>query len=161
MAKPGQDEWIGRVLGITAPRAGGGTGTAFPASWDKAAKTWQSAIEKVDGQISKLQDKLRDSPNPQLQGIAERGMNDITGNYKVKMMAAVRNLADADQQRLARLGPAVSDLIGDFQDFLDKDVRVALCDKNPFGVPIGMRDTLGPALAALADALKQSGAAIH
>jgi hypothetical protein len=147
------------VVGASGGAAGVGDIDGFRASWNKAVTAWQGAIEQVDGQIAKLQAKLRNSPDQRLQGIAERGMNDITGNYKVKVMAAVRGLASANWQGVAKVGPAVVDLVEDFQDFLDKDARVRLCDKNPFDVPIGIRDTLGAALADLAAALRHAGAA--
>jgi hypothetical protein len=128
---------------------------AFRAAWDKAGKAWQGAIETVDARIAQLQARLRSSPDAALQGIAERGMNDLTGNFKVKVMAAVRGLAGADQRGLAKAASAVVDLVEDFQDFLQHDLRVELCDSNPFGVPTEIRATLVPALAGLADALKQ------
>ena len=65
------------------------------AEWRKARDGLRAAMELVDGQISGLQAALRQHGNDVLDRFRVR-MNGITGNHKVKLMAAVMDVGDGN-----------------------------------------------------------------
>jgi hypothetical protein len=145
MATTQQDTWIARVLSV---QRDGAVDTA-PRSLGEAAADWRAASEMVDGQIAALQKALLASDDEELQEIGQYGVNGITGNFKVKLMAALMGVEagrDADRAKLAALVPQ-------FRAHLDSSERIAACDDNPFGVTVSIRATLGPALDRLARSL--------
>ncbi len=146
----GKNDWILRVLGVAVPVAGGGGKATVPGDfgdrWAKVRQQWQDASDAVDAQIA----KLRDEPDEELQSIAEFGLNAVTGGHKVPLMAAMRELnAAATAETIAD----TKDIVDDFIEHLQSDIRVAACDENPFKVQVSVRSTLGTALQAMAVAL--------
>ena len=145
-ASEAQDAWIERVLGVELPLLSTGQN---PAGLGDALAAWRQALETVGGQITVLQGVLRNSPDEDLQAIAEFGLNAMTGSHKIKLQAALTDTA-AD---LSKAGKAAQ-LAGAFASHLAGDKRVAACDANPFGVRIAIRATLVPALTGLQRALQ-------
>ena len=149
-----QVAWVGRVLGVTLPGGGqaGGSGGAPRApgrAFGAACAEFQAASEAVDAQIGSLQAALRGQEDGELQEIAEYGLNALTGNHRVRLMAALIGAQRGNAGDLAKL-PA---LIAGRKDFLDEDDRVEACDDNPFGVAVSIRTTLGAALDRLGAAV--------
>jgi hypothetical protein len=137
--------WVQRVLGVDVNTGG------QPVSLADAIAGWQRALETVDGQIAALQKRLRAAPDPELQQIAEFGLGAMTGSHKVKTQAALLEVqAEAGAGRKA--GGAAR-RVDAFLAHLASDARVAACDASKFGVPMSIRQTLSPALAALQAAL--------
>lgn len=140
MSDANKDDWVFRVLGIRAEAGGAGSvdlGTALAA--------FETATETVGKQISALQQALRASGDEELEEVAEFGLNGITGNFRVRLMAAMQGARSGDARALAQLPR----LAAAFRAYLDTDERVAVCDDNPFGVPVGIRAALAPVLAQL------------
>lgn len=136
-----QRAWIKRVLG-----------TEFPVR--AAAKQvpplmpiWRDAKEAVDAGIGKLQDALRAEDDEDLQVIVDFGLFGIGKQENVRLMAA---LLDADKAGTAGALAKVVDAVEDYQAFLEASPVVALLERNPFGVAVPMRRTLGGALAEIA-----------
>jgi hypothetical protein len=126
----------------------------FLRAWSAARAAWTSAVEAVDAQISKLQQVLGSSNDEELQAIAEFGLNGVTGNYKVPLLAAMQNVDEArDDARGVQARRAVAIATG-FLKHLQSERKIQACDENPFGVQVSIRQTLGGALAQLNDALK-------
>jgi hypothetical protein len=146
-----QGEWVQRVLGVSLPVA-----ASSPASgdWAVARDGWQLAGETVDGQIGKLQSALRAADDGELREIAEFGLNGITGNHRVRLAAALRALDPAKPAAFAKLAPATLTVMRDYQSFLASDEAIEVCDRNPFGVAVTIRATLGAALAEMAAVLE-------
>ncbi len=146
-----QNEWIARVLGAT-PGAFSGTEAADPVpDLSAATSAWRDALDAVDTQIGALQRVLRSSDDKDLNGIAEFGLNALTGNHKVRIQAALLEIdalrSDADSR---------SDVVGLIDSFLDhiaSDKRIGECDSNPFGVAMSIQKTLTPPLRHLKAAL--------
>jgi hypothetical protein len=138
-------EWVQRVLGVTVLRAAAGGAAA---DWVRLASLWQEASDAVDQQIAVLQATLRESDDPELQEIAEFGLNGVTGNFRVPLMAALRGAQAGEVRARAQL-PRIA---AAFREHIDSDERIAACDDNPFGVRVSIGATLGPALDALARA---------
>jgi hypothetical protein len=128
--------WVARVLGYTPPAA------AAPSRGPKQPliAIWREAKEEVDAGISSLQGKLRQHGHPVLKRIADGGMNGVTDRNSVGIMAA---LMEAESSPAARAKAAKA--VASFRAFLATEIAEAI-DDNPFGVTIGLRDTLGRAL---------------
>jgi hypothetical protein len=142
-------DWVRTVLGVIAgpPVRPAVSDSEFAKAWPAARAAWQSAIETVDGQIGNLQKALRDSGDEDYREIAEIGLNAVTGNYKVRLMAAMREVdGGGPRDKLARL-------VADFADHIATDERVMAVDENPLKVAVSVRKTLGPALERMCDLL--------
>lgn len=136
--------WVARVLGVTVgdAKATGGARAEGP-----ILPVWLDAKDRVDGAIGKLQSALRDFRDPDLDRIAEMGLNGVTGRASVGLMVALRE-ADApgagDGQR-RKLAAAVAA----YRAFLTESPVIKLIDANPFGVSVAVEATLGGALDAI------------
>jgi hypothetical protein len=121
-----------------------------------AVKGWQTASDIVDGQISSLQQKLIATKDKELIEIANFGMNAMTGNFKVKLMASMRELQSAQGPALRKAATKALPLATGLREHLDGDPRVIACDKDAkkFGVTTTINKTLGEALAKLETALE-------
>lgn len=143
MADEKKNAWVTRVLGVAFTDGGG---SAAPSSIAEAAAAWRAAVEAVDAQITALQSALRGTDDEELHEIAEFGLNAVTGNHKVRLMAALMGAERGGERDRAKL----AGLIAPFRTHLENDERVDACDENPFGVPMSVRATLIPALDGLA-----------
>jgi hypothetical protein len=122
---------------------------AFRRGWPAARQAWQDASDAVDGQLAKLQTALKASGDTELVEIAEYGLNGVTGNHKVPLMASVRELDSAAGPKLAGAVSRAARIVAAFRAHLDGAETVAACDDNPFGVPVTIRKSIGGALQAL------------
>ena len=140
MASQAQNDWIGRVLRVEV-----GPGAAAGGSIKAAAAAWRAASDAIDQQIAHLQAALRSRDDDELHEIAEFGLNGITGNHKVRLMAALVGAEAGDARAMATLRRIVLA----FRQHIETDERVGACDENPFGVKVRIRDTLAPAFDQL------------
>jgi hypothetical protein len=150
-----QRAWATRVLGVafSGPQATAGGGAAG-STWKAVRQTWQAASDTVDGQISTLQAKLRADGDETLKQIAEFGMNGLTGNFKVPLMAALSEIDAGGAAAIAKVGPKALSIIEAFRNYISTDEKVEVCDENPLGVAVSIRATLGGALAQMAATLQ-------
>jgi hypothetical protein len=125
----------------------------FPRLWKAARTTWQTASELVDGQFTKLQGVLKQSNDPELQQIAEFGLNAITAGHKVQLLTAIREVDQSTGGKLVDAAIDAQGVIEEFLDHLESDERVQACDGNSFGVPMSVHSTLSTALGQLDAAL--------
>ena len=143
MAEAEKDAWVERVLGVSF-------GSSIPeggsASLKAAVDAWRMASETVDQQMSALQRALKATDDDDLHEIAEFGLNAVTGNFKVPLMAALVGAERGEQRDISKLAA----LIPPFRKHLETDLRVEVCDENDFNVPVRIRATLLPALDQLA-----------
>jgi hypothetical protein len=137
-----KSEWVRRTLGISLTGGSGAEGD-LGATWSKLRATWQDASESADLQIAELQRALRETGDAKLVKVADYGLNAVTGDFKVPLMAAIKDVdtAGATPEALARLGP----MVDGFLKHVRTDQRVLACDENPVNVKL----TLGDALAAM------------
>ena len=143
-----QSGWVSRVLGVTVPTGGG---TSGPVDLSKAIGAWRDALDEVDSQISGLQKALKASDDDELHEIAEFGLNALTGNHKVRIQAALMEIGSKQDDPKAK--SALTGLIDSFTSHIESDERIAVCDSNPFGVAMSIRNTLTPPLQQLKQAL--------
>jgi hypothetical protein len=125
------------------------------ATWRGLLTDWRSALEQLDGQIAELQKALRRQKQPELDKIAEFGLNAVTGNHKVRLMAALHEVGSNDIAKLAERHVALRQQFQAFLAHIETDRKVAACDSNPFGVHVAIQDTLTPALSAIISYLSE------
>ncbi|MBQ0943185.1 hypothetical protein KAK07_07535 [Ideonella sp. 4Y16] len=139
---------------MLSSRGGGGAGSPsgesplgneFPAKWRRISSELREASESVDEQISRLQRVLREQDDSELKEIAEFGLNAVTGNFKVPLLAAMLELGDG-HNATAEDAAGARELARAYANHLRGDIRVAACDQNPFGIEVSIRDTLAAAL---------------
>lgn len=118
-----------------------------------ALKTLQAASDTVSDQMAALQKALKASGDKELIAIAEYGLNGVSGNYRVRLMALQRELQAAQGDALRKAALRALPVVKGMRKFIDTDPRVAACDRNPLKLPVSLRATLGSALAGLLTAL--------
>lgn len=142
----------------------GGTGEAAPTGnfdslWPAAKQAWQDASDTVDGQITKLQSALKKTKDDELHEIAEFGLNGVTGDFKVPLMAAIRDIDSAAPDARSKAVSKAQGIVAGFSKHIATDARVGVCDENPFGVTLTIRKSIGGALKQLETALRAGASA--
>jgi hypothetical protein len=126
---------------------------AFRREWAAAKTSWRDALDGVDAQIAKLQVALRAQNDPELTRIADHGLNGVTGNFKVPLMAAVMDIDAARGEALRKAAQKGSRAARAFAKYLATEETVRVTDDNPFDVPVTIRSSLGKALRDIDAAL--------
>ncbi len=158
-----QREWIARVLGIkldvapTTETAAEGEfntdlddlGLEVGDLWQAARKAFDAATTSVSAQVSALQHELRASDDYQLEAIAEFGLNGLTNNTRVPLLAALLEAGDGSKANLQVIAPKIEKAAQAFMSQLGSDPRVGACDKNPFGVDVAIVATYQGAVEQL------------
>ena len=156
---PKQLKFVTTFIGARASGVSNDTEAVGPvtAAWEKTWKdarlVWQTASDSIDLQISALQSKLKGSDDPELQEIGEFGLNAITGNRRVRVMAAMRDLDGLDSPPDKGTISKVSKTIEELESHIDNDDRIAAVDNNPFGVTVSVAKSISSALAQVKTAL--------
>ena len=88
--------------------------------------------------------------------IAQFGMNGLTGNHKVRVIAGLGALGTGDADATKKASTRLLATIGSFRNHLDSDERIEVCDDNPLGVAVSIRATFGGALAEIEAKLLQA-----
>ena len=139
-------EDIVRLVKQAHPGAGG---AGNESGFRQAHSAWLAAISVVDAQLAALARQLIAEDDAELKEIAEYGLNAVTGDLKVPLMAALVEVGGGTAEGLAKAGPKALEAAQAFRAHIESDEQVEACDENPFGVAVSIRATLGPALAAL------------
>lgn len=146
----------GKLLDEAAALLGAGAGVKpatgedeFRRQWRSAVAAYRSASDTVDQQIGQLQVKLRASGDAELAQIADKGLNGVTGNFKVPLLAVLRDIDGASGPALAAHARRAAEIAAGFARHIDTAPTVAVCDTNPLA-KVSIRATLGPALRDLA-----------
>lgn len=142
-------------LGAASPV--GKSGGEFDKLWPAAKTAWQEASDTVDEQISRMQVAMRESELEELVRIAEFGFNAISGNFKVPLMAAIRNVDGASGEARKKQAATALTVIDGFLKHLDQEELIAACDEDAeamFGVKSTIRTSIGAALEQMRTALQ-------
>jgi hypothetical protein len=141
---------------------------AAAAAWQAARKAWQDANDAVNDQINGLRTALLEAAKEgdgdteglalALTDLAENGLNEITEDHRVRLMAAVQELAGGTPAAMRKSGARALALIEGFESFLGSNPKIAACDDNPYGAPVSIRATLTPPLRQMAAALRAATA---
>lgn len=129
----------------------------FRKKWASAKQAWQTANDSVDEQVAKLQGALKKSNDEELQEIAEFGLNGVTGNLKVPLMAVLKDIDDANGETLPKHSARLRTIVTGFRKHITSNPKIEACDDNPFGVKMTIKQTIGGGLDKLEEVV--SGAA--
>lgn len=116
---------------------------------EDAMTVWRDAKESVDVSISALQNVLKGIDDPDLQRIADAGLNGITDGLQSKLMAALFDFNSARGEARVKAGQVLVSRAGDLRKLIEGDPIIALCEDNPFGVKVAIRAPLSAALTRL------------
>jgi hypothetical protein len=125
----------------------------FRKQWAAARQAWEAASGAVDAQLAQLQGALKKSKDEDFQRIAEYGLNAVTGNFKVPLMAALIEMDGISEEAFPKTAARTRSLVARFRKHIETNEKVAVCDDNPFGVKVSVRQTMGGGLARLEEAL--------
>jgi len=127
--------WVERVLQVPPRGSSGGTPLAI----------WRDAKDGLDQQIRALQSAFADIDHPLAQAIADRGLSGLSDRIQVGLQAALFDYQAADAAGRAAAGKKVQDATAKLRAFLASDPALPLLEKNPMGLPVDIRATLGQA----------------
>jgi hypothetical protein len=113
---------------------------------------FRDAKEEVDSGIEKLQAELRASEDVDLIRIADFGLYGMTNGEGVGLMKALLDLRAAAPDRQGPLLQAAREAAGAYKEAVFAHPLADLADDNPFGVEVGIKARLGPALDRIAAA---------
>ena len=141
------------------PTAGAETPKASETRWKQAYDTWLDANETLDRQLNDLRTAiLQETGYPdfadELAEIARVGLNALTGNNRVKMMAALQVVGPGDAESIRTHGEKAISAIASFKTYLDSNIKVDACEGNPWDVDVQIRGTLYPPLDQLSAVLQ-------
>src|ERR1700742_795662 len=96
-----------------------------------------AALTKADAQVRKLQAVLAVHPDIQLQEIAgspDMGINALTGGFRVRVLAALRDLETAPEDKLPAVVKKARGIVTGFDNHITSSDRIEACDLNPLGI---------------------------
>ena len=125
----------------------------FRKKWAGARQAWQAVSDTLDAQLANLQSALKKSNDEDFREIAEFGLNGVTGNFKVPLMAALKEMDNVHADTLPKTSARTRAIIAGFRKHLTSSAKIEACDDNPFGVKMSIRQTIGGGLDKLEEAL--------
>jgi hypothetical protein len=135
---------LARIETSLAQAAMRGSDTSTP-----VLPVWMQAKDSVNDQISRLQTAFRNSRHPLAQDIADKGLNGITRRLQVGLQAALMEYDAASAEQLAAAAARLRSAMVAMRQFLDSDAVLPMLEKNPYGVMVAIRSTLGSALDSI------------
>ncbi len=131
-------------------------GHAMAASMHQAAPSadllalFRDAREEVDAGLNKLQEAMRGTQDADMIRIADLGMYGMTDGEGVGLLKALMDLRGAAPEQRAASSRAARAAAAAYKAAVFKHVLVDLVDANPFGIAVGIKAKLGPALDTIA-----------
>ena len=138
-----QRAWIEGVLGIKAPPA------IDTKRLQAAIAEYHDSLADLGNGVAALQSKLRATGVPLMKRIADEGLTDLTGGFRVAMSAALMELLQAPASERRRNAKAVRKLCGKIAGFVGSNKLFSLLDANPLGVTLNTQSGLQQALHKL------------
>ena len=111
---------------------------------------WRDAKESVDQAISQLQSKLRGFNDPVMTRIAEFGLNGLSEGNQTALNKALFEFNGSEGPSRAKAAAALAAQALSYKGFMASNKLVDLCENNPFGVAVPIREKLGSALDDIA-----------
>ena len=166
-----QDEWVQRVLAVALPRRGMPDPTALAAAAAKpivlpakrrpaeppirfvsveGLEIWRRALDAVGAQFAGLRDAMTGTDDENLNQIAAVGWSALRERLGDRIDTA---LILADRDGAAGRNAALK-VLDDYRALLANDGLVQELERNPLGVPVAIRATLGAALDRIEPALR-------
>jgi hypothetical protein len=122
-------------------------------SRESPIEMWREFKERVDQQVSALQQALKGFDHPDLNRIADAGLNGVTGGLQVQLQRALLEYDSASSDERPRAESALIKAATEYETFLNTDKMIALCDNNPFGVDVAIQATLTEGLRRIRGSL--------
>jgi len=153
-----------RVLGVRLPDATENESTEEEVpeeDWDLALPLalppdpqaiYEDAKEEVAAGIEELIRVLKSTGHPVLDQVAQFGLLGLTDGQHVALTKALLQYRSAPPAGREQASKQVQDAVAMYRKTLRGNV-FSLMDDNPFGVEIGFRSVLDPALADIAQAV--------
>ncbi|MBC4017932.1 hypothetical protein [Siccirubricoccus deserti] len=143
-----QRQWCIRVLNLDPAGASGNRG-------EPILGVWRDAKEAVDARLEALGRTLRGLGDPDLDQIAQYGLFGLTGGGQtVALMAALQDYDRAAPADRAAAAAAVGKAVGAYRAMLHSSPLAEALDDNPFGVEIGLLDTMDVAFRQIITAIR-------
>lgn len=136
---------------LTAAEARGGQGQTAPETPDvDPMMIWQDAKELADVSITALQKALKGFDDPDLQRIADMGLNGVTDGFQTALMKALFEYKQsAAGEARAKAAANIAAKARELRGLIESDQIIALCESNPFNVAVNIRAPLSQALTEL------------
>lgn len=111
---------------------------------------WQDAKELADVSITALQKALKGFDDPDLQRIADMGLNGVTDGFQTALMKALFDYKQsAAGEARAKAAANIAAKARELRALIESDEVIALCENNPFNVAVSIRAPLSQALTEL------------
>ncbi|MEX0339537.1 MAG: hypothetical protein AB3N11_10905 [Arenibacterium sp.] len=141
-----QQDFVEKFIG-SGPRSSTSKAAPIVLSSDPMV-IWRSGKKSADGGIGALQNAMRDKDIPALELIAKFGLNGLSERNQTKLMKALFEFNMSDDAGKKKAAKNLSDVAADYQNFIENDPVIALCENNPFGVTVNLK---GPLISALSE----------
>jgi hypothetical protein len=143
-----QRQWCIRILNVDP----GGVSASRAAS---VMGYWRDAKEAVDARLEALGRTLRGLEDPDLGQIAQYGLFGLTsGGQTVALMAALQSYDAAAPADRPAAAAAVGKAVTAYRAMLQSSPLAEALDDNPFGVEIGLLDTMDGAFRQIITAIR-------
>lgn len=111
---------------------------------------WQDAKEAADMSITALQKAIRGIDHPDLQRIADMGLNGVTDGFQTALMKALFEYKQSPAgEARAKAAANIAAKARELRARIEGDQIIALCESNPFNVAVSIRAPLSSALTRL------------
>lgn len=107
---------------------------------------WRDAKEKVDVSFAPLKNTLKGLGHPDLDRIAEFGLNGVTDGNQTALNRALFEYNGSEGPARQKAASRLSDQVSEYRKFIDSNAIIELCEDNPFGVRLDIRGPLRDAL---------------
>lgn len=101
-------------------------------TWADAKEEWRKASDEADRQITVMQDFLKDTGEDDLVSIGESGLNSITGDYKVLLMAGMQDIDKTSGGAQAEHVKKALDTVKGFRSYIKSSEAFDAIDENSF-----------------------------
>jgi len=129
---------MAKLASAPAPAASTSGGAAMP--------IWRAAKEATDAGLNDLQVALKSHGHPDMQAIANKGLNGMSDGNQTAMMSALMEFDNATGETRGKSGAALLKQVESYRGFLASNTYVEMFENNPLGVNVTIKAPLGAAL---------------
>jgi hypothetical protein len=144
-----QLSFLNRFLGTDVGTASDDNTSDEAADVDVMA-IWRKAKESTDQSIANLQKALKSYSHPDLDRIADAGLNGITDTNQTGIMRALIEYSAAPAHKKESASAKLVAQTDAYASFLENSALINLAEQNPFGVRVEIRRPLLATLTKIA-----------
>lgn len=149
---PEQTRFIGKYLSARVTGSENDTPAGEQIDSVDLMAIWRTAKESTDAGISALQAALKSVGHPELDGIADAGLNGIADGNQTAMIRAIMDYNAASIEKKDAAAGKLLAAIDSYRGFLESSKLIPLAENNPFGIKVSIRKPLSAALTKIAKA---------